>query len=143
MTALVSLGALAVLAYGGFCALLYFTQRSMLYFPTAESQHTSAAAVHLSTDGVRLKIWHVARGTDTAVVYFGGNAEDVAWNIDGLAATLPSADLYLVNYRGYGGTPGEPSEEALYEGALAVYDYLVASKRAAPGRVVGWCRREH
>lgn len=139
MTALVSLGALAVLAYGGFCALLYITQRSMLYFPTAESQHTSAAAFYLSADGVRLKIWHVARGADTAVVYFGGNAEDVAWNIDGLAATLPSADLYLVNYRGYGGSEGAPTENALLADAEAVFDHVRARHRevAVIGRSLG------
>src|SRR5690606_21291127 len=37
---------------------------------------------------------------------------------------LPNGSLYLVNYRGYGGSTGSPSEEALLEDAEAVFDHV-------------------
>jgi pimeloyl-ACP methyl ester carboxylesterase len=33
----------------------------------------------------------------------------------------------VVNYRGYGGSPGKPSQRALYDDALAIYDFAVQS----------------
>ena len=64
------------------------------------------------------------RSGPRALIYFGGNAEDVAANVDALSGALPGHSLYLVNYRGYGGSTGTPSEAALFADALAVYDHV-------------------
>ena len=65
-----------------------------------------------------------ATGAD-CLLYFGGNAEDVAGNIDALfAAALPDRSFYLVNYRGYGGSSGRPTEEGLFVDGLAVFDHV-------------------
>jgi uncharacterized protein len=37
---------------------------------------------------------------------------------------LPQYAVYLVNYRGYGGSSGLPSETALFQDALVVYDHI-------------------
>jgi pimeloyl-ACP methyl ester carboxylesterase len=69
------------------------------------------------------------------LIYFGGNAEDVLYT----ASTAREFDvrrMLVVNYRGYGGTPGKPSQAALYEDALAIYDYVVANEIAANEIVV-------
>jgi hypothetical protein len=120
----VSITAGAVVVYGALCAGLYAGQRSLLYFPTPESQSTHAIALFAETRGATLKVWHVARGSDHAILYFGGNSEDVASNIEPLATLFPSADIYLVNYRGYGGSSGSPSEAALLDDAEIVFDLL-------------------
>ena len=57
-----------------------------------------------------------------AVLYFGGNAEDVSLNLPDLSAAFPTSSLYLMHYRGYGGSSGKPSEEALFSDALALFD---------------------
>ena len=41
-------------------------------------------------------------------MYFGGNAEDVSPSLPGLAAAFPDHALYLLHYRGYGGSAGTP-----------------------------------
>lgn len=116
---------LPVLAYLALCALMYFGQRSQIYFPVGESSPQGATAMHLVVDeGVDLKIWVVPRPGPRALVYFGGNAEDVAGNISAFAAALPAHSLYLVNYRGYGGSSGRPSEAALQADAAAIFDQL-------------------
>jgi pimeloyl-ACP methyl ester carboxylesterase len=108
------------------CAGLYVGQRSLLYHPTPESQATGADALRLDTPSATLKVWHIAHDSNDAILYFGGNAEDVAANIESFATLFPASDVYLVNYRGYGGSSGTPSEAALLEDAEAVYDRIRA-----------------
>lgn len=112
--------------YLALCALLYVAQRSMLYFPTPPRDLSGAQALTLESGGNRLRIWQRAVDGPRALIYFGGNAEDVAWNLAPFAAALPDHALFLVNYRGYGGSSGSPFEAALYEDALAVFDYVHA-----------------
>ena len=121
---IVTLVAIAALVYTALCAGLYVGQRALLYQPTPESHSASATALHIETAGATLKVWHIAHGSDHAILYFGGNAEDVAWNIDPFRALFPESDVYLVNYRGYGGSDGSPSEAALLQDAEAVYDTI-------------------
>jgi uncharacterized protein len=116
---------LPLLAYLALCALLYFGQRSQIYFPVRESDPPGAAAIRLATgDGVELKVWVVPRRGPRALVYFGGNAEDVAGNLTAFASAFPAHSLYLVNYRGYGGSTGSPTEAGLLADATAIYDQL-------------------
>lgn len=109
------------------CVLVYVGQRDMMYFPTPNVERSVADDLRLETDGARLKIWHRARPTSQAMLYFGGNAEDVARSIANLRTALPDHALYLMNYRGYGGSTGEPSEAAFYADAVALYDHVKAS----------------
>ncbi|MGH8249287.1 MAG: alpha/beta hydrolase [Steroidobacteraceae bacterium] len=113
-------------AYLALCAFLYFGQRSQIYFPVRESDPPGATAIRLAGDGVELKVWALARSGPEALVYFGGNAEDVAENLAPFAAAFPDHSLYLVNYRGYGGSGGEPSEQGLFADARAIFDQLRA-----------------
>jgi pimeloyl-ACP methyl ester carboxylesterase len=121
------------------CAGLYVGQRSLLYYPTPESQSTGASVLRLEVADATLKVWHIAHGSDHAILYFGGNAEDVAWNIEPFRALFPESDVYLVNYRGYGGSSGSPSETVLLQDAEAVYDRIRASHAAVSviGRSLG------
>lgn len=139
MRTIVSILAFGLVAYVALCAYMYATQRSQIYFPTPESTHPAAQAILLERDGERLKIWSVARAGPHALIYFGGNAEDVAGSIDAFAAALPEHSLYFVNYRGYGGSSGRPNEAALLSDALAVFDFIRArhSSVAILGRSLG------
>jgi hypothetical protein len=114
--------AIGLLVYAAICAALYLTQRSMLYFPTAESRSEHAEVLTIATDGALLKIWHVTNPGDHALLYFGGNGEDVAADIAPLSTALPHTALYLANYRGYGGSTGAPSEKALLADAELLFD---------------------
>jgi len=85
-----------------------------------------------------LKVWRLGAG-ERALLYFGGNAEDVAGNIAPFAAEFPDTAIYLVNYRGYGGSTGSPSEAALLADAEAVFDRVRAqhARVAVVGRSLG------
>jgi hypothetical protein len=60
------------------------------------------------------------------VIYFGGNAEEVDRSADDYAAAFPQHAIYLMNYRGYGGSQGSPSEAALHRDAAALYEYVAS-----------------
>jgi hypothetical protein len=116
---------LPLLAYLALCALMFFGQRSQIYFPVRESDPPGAAAMRLAMeDGADLKVWVVPRPGPRALVYFGGNAEDVAGSLSAFTSAFPVHSLYLVNYRGYGGSTGSPSEAGLLADAAAIFDHL-------------------
>ena len=122
MRTLLPLLSLATLAYLGLVAWVYVTQRAQIYFPVPETQHTGAGTLWVESEGERIKVWHVARDRPQALIYFGGNAEDVVGNVETFAAAFPDRSLFLVNYRGYGGSSGRPTEAGLRADALAIFD---------------------
>lgn len=122
MRSLLSLLSFVALAYLALVGWIYVTQRAQIYFPVPETQHAGARALWVDSDGERIKVWHVVRDGPQALIYFGGNAEDVAGNIESHSAAFPTHSLFLVNYRGYGGSTGRPSEPGLRADALAVFD---------------------
>ncbi|HUG03391.1 MAG TPA: alpha/beta hydrolase [Steroidobacteraceae bacterium] len=122
MRNLVYLLLLPVGAYVVICLLLFAGQRSHIYYPVRESNPEGAQYIRMQGAGADLKVWVVRRPGPRAIIYFGGNAEDVAYNLGGFAAAFPGHSLYLVNYRGYGGSSGEPTESGLTSDAVAVFD---------------------
>src|SRR5262245_46680804 len=120
--------AAAALMYLALCGVLAVFQRSLLYFPQART-NKAAATVILPVAGASLVVTTRASTGDGAVVYFGGNAEDVSWSVDTLADAFPDRALYLPHYRGYGGSSGTPSEAALFSDALALFDDVQRTHR--------------
>jgi hypothetical protein len=105
-------------------AVLFFTQRSLLYYPShsyvpmAEA-NANKAFQELSVrtaDGIDLKAWYApATSKPYTIVFFHGNA-------DSLHTAAQIADPYIAagygflvtEYRGYSGLPGTPTEAGLY-----------------------------
>src|SRR5690606_2752171 len=57
-----------------------------------------------------------------AVLYFGGNAEDVSRSIALLSRAFPGAAIYAIHYRSYGGSSGTPSESSLVADAMGLFN---------------------
>jgi pimeloyl-ACP methyl ester carboxylesterase len=114
--------AVVALVYLGLCAVLFFYQRSLIYFPQPRSPGNGANTLTLSADGAQLLVTTRQRVGPNALLYFGGNAEDVSYSLPGLAAAFPDYAIYLLHYRGYGGSTGAPSEAALFADSLVLFD---------------------
>jgi pimeloyl-ACP methyl ester carboxylesterase len=121
-----SFGIFGAIVYVGLCAALFFVQRSMLYYPQPRLRGETSATLPLSVDGAELVISVRPHDGPNAIVYFGGNGEDVTFNLPSFSAAFPEHSLYLMNYRGYGGSSGSPSEAALSQDALTLFDYVHA-----------------
>lgn len=115
----------ALLVYLALCLLLFVAQRGLIYFPHPPSGGAHATTT-LAVDGASLRIATVMQPGPRALVYFGGNAEDVGFSLPELRAAFPEHALYLMHYRGYGGSTGRPSEAALFADGLALFDRVRA-----------------
>jgi len=121
-----NLVAVVALVYLAVCAALFFWQRTLIYFPQPRSDANLAPTMSLPTDaGSVLVTTRELVGAD-ALIYFGGNAEDVAYNLPALAKEFPDHAIYLLHYRGYGGSAGKPSEAAIVSDALMLFDTVQA-----------------
>lgn len=136
--------AVVLLVVLAFLALLWLTQRSMIYFPSqsvpsADELGATVEEVRYPTeDGLTLEAWLVhprgePRGT---VLVFNGNAGNRFHRLPlGTALADAGFSALLVDYRGYGGNPGSPHEEGLAHDARAALAYLVSRPDVDPQRV--------
>jgi fermentation-respiration switch protein FrsA (DUF1100 family) len=126
--------------------VLWWAQRRLIYFPDPllpdpESVGLSGAkAVSFTTDdGLRLEAWFVPAGNQNgpAILFLPGNAGNRAFRAP-LAKGLADrgVPILLVDYRGYGGNPGMPSEEGLLLDARAAHQYLLGRPDVDPERIV-------
>ena len=113
---------------------VYFGQRALIYFPDRTNPGPvgryipNGEDVQFTTeDGLTLSTWLVTPAVDrgAAVLFLPGNAGNRAGR---LGAATALADLgftvLLLEYRGYGGNPGTPSQTGLARDARAAVAYL-------------------
>jgi len=112
----------ALLLYVGVCAALFVFQRALIYFPQPSTVGGSAAMFTMPVPGAELLVSVRPHAGPKALIYFGGNAEDVSFNLPSFSSAFPEHALYLLHYRGYGGSTGKPSEESLHADAQALFD---------------------
>lgn len=114
------------LGYAGLCVLLYLFQSSLIYFPTGAAEPEGVQRMRLYPSGAPVLVLTRPHAGRKALIYFGGNAEDVAMNLPEFARLFPDTALYLMRYRGYGGSAGSPSEAALILDGMALFDRVKA-----------------
>lgn len=132
--------ALALAAYVGLCLFYVAHQRAFLFTPggrVATPQQVGLAGfadVRVKTeDGERLDAWWAPPPVDGGgvVLYLHGSPAtlaDTAWRLGDLRGSRLGA--MAIDYRGYGGSTGMPSEAGLRADGRAAFDYIRA---AAPG----------
>lgn len=113
---------IALFAYAGACIALFAFQRSLIYFPQPRAFGDPADALVLPVDGADIVVSVRPRAGPKALIYFGGNAEDVSANLASFSRAFPQHAIYLMHYRGYGGSSGNPSEKLLHGDARALFD---------------------
>jgi len=133
--------------YLALVALMFVFQRSILYLPgtgvpgrPADWGVPEMAPVNLTTeDGLGLVAWYqpAAAGRAT-LVYFHGNGGHIGYRGFKAHPFLAAGfGVLLVEYRGYGGNPGSPTEDGLYRDARAAMAFL-AQDGVPADRVVAY-----
>jgi uncharacterized protein len=135
----ISILALLVLLYVLLCIALLVFQRSFIYFPQPRALDDPATLLKLPGPEAELLVTSRPHEGPNALIYFGGNGEDVSQNLPDFSQAFADHALYLLHYRGYGGSAGEPTEEALQRDALALFDWVHARHpcTAVVGRSLG------
>ncbi|HXP05071.1 MAG TPA: alpha/beta fold hydrolase [Stellaceae bacterium] len=130
--------ALGAAAYVGLCLWFAAHQRELLYTPggprmsPAEAGAAWLTAVDIRTeDGERLDAWWSppTPGKGVVILFHGtpGTLADTVWRLTDLAQAGLGA--LAIDYRGYGGSTGQPSETGLRKDARAAFDFV---RKAAP-----------
>lgn len=93
-----------------------------------------------TSDGIKLHAWWIANeNAKLTFLAFHGNASNIA-NRTGVYEFLRGtpANVFALEYRGYGHSEGKPSEAGMYMDADAAYEYLVKTKGIAPTTIVSF-----
>lgn len=130
---LVIVALLVAVVYAGACGFLHAKQRQMIYYGWTTTVDAAGTDFELKRPDATLRGWVVNPGKPAPILYFGGNAERVESNREDFTRMFPGHSVYLVAYRGYGASTGEPSQAVLVPDALAVFDEV---QRRHPGERV-------
>lgn len=135
---MLALGWTAVIAlclYAALATTIYLAQRSLMYFP--DTAHVLPAAAGLpeaeevpltAADGARVAAWHVPpRDGKPVILYFHGNGGALRFRVERFRRLIADGiGLLALEYRGYGGLAGSPSEEGLIADAQVAYRFAAA-----------------
>ena len=145
MTVLKTALAIALTVYVALVAIMYATQRALMYFPDrihtppADAGFPQAKEVTLTAaDGTQVLAWTVPpQPGKPVVVYFHGNGGSLQHRVPRFRPLVSDGTgLVALSYRGYGGSQGNPSEEGLVADGRAAYDF--ARKAYPDAKVVLW-----
>jgi len=136
--------------YAAVTGALFVFQRSLQYLPTATQPPDITQLFQLSEefstttdDGIELLGWwlpprRAGRHSDVSILHLHGNAGNrfhrLSWAI--LIHNSFGCGVALLDYRGYGGNRGTPSEEGLILDARAGISWLIEAKSGARTKLV-------
>jgi fermentation-respiration switch protein FrsA (DUF1100 family) len=122
---------LSVSLFGAF--MLATLVDRFVFFPDAELVGSPAdlalayeEAWFPAEDGVRLHGWYVPGPRRETLLWSHGNAGNISHRLDNLRLLhdLVGVNVFLYDYRGFGRSAGDPSEEGLYADARGALAYL-------------------
>ena len=128
----------------GVPAWAWLTQERLIFFPQPVASEArlpprASPLAIVAGDGTRLRGWIVRSdalsAAAPAVIYFGGNAEEVSGTLSDPRWPRDWA-IVGVNYRDYGNSEGKPGEAAIMADALAIYDAVAGRDDIDPRRIV-------
>jgi uncharacterized protein len=134
----------AILLYASALAVATLYQRKLLYFPNRVAVAPTAVGLpqarvlELKTsDGETLVAWLIAPAPGKPLIlYFHGNGGGLELRNERFKGLTQTGDgLLAIEYRGYGGSSGSPSEEGLHRDAEASYEAALALG-AAPKSII-------
>lgn len=149
--ALSNVWSIVLLVAGGYVALLlflYFYQSHLLYLPNLPSREILATPDALDLafervtivtgDGITIDGWFLpVRQARGVLLFFHGNAGNISHRLDSLKVFNDlGLSTLIFDYRGYGRSRGQPTEEGTYRDAEAVWRYITEERHTAPRDVV-------
>jgi uncharacterized protein len=145
MSKLLAIALFAVAAVCLYLAVAWFLQRPALFPAPPAQAHVSHGAAEL----IRLDGFHAIllpadarfEGPDPLILFAHGNGELAEYWVGEFGpARSRGAAVLLLEYPGYGGAPGSPSEASIRAAALAAYDWAASDPRVDRNRIIAWGR---
>jgi hypothetical protein len=134
--------------YGTFCAYVFFMQAKLIYYPNMPSRELTTSprdigldyeSVTITTsDRIKLHGWFVPAQQERGVLlFFHGNAGNISHRLD-LLEIFHNLDLssLIIDYRGYGQSQGQVTEQGTYLDAEAAWQYLTRGRNIPVENIV-------
>ncbi|MBV5260253.1 alpha/beta hydrolase [Synechococcus moorigangaii CMS01] len=138
-----------ILAYFGVCAVLFWRQRQIIFFPQAQPLNPVPVSLTLAYETVKIPVdgqqiltgwWFPGehRENEKTVLFLHGNGGLTDPNFQAIALWQAAGYAVLAfNYRGYGSSsPGFPQEAQVYADAIAAYDFLTQIKNRPVAQLI-------
>ncbi|WP_166826368.1 alpha/beta hydrolase [Thalassoroseus pseudoceratinae] len=145
--------------YLGVCLVVFLIQRQMIFHPSRVDRITAKDAqidpefvedIEVATsDGLMIRGWYfkaVVKKTSSeaadespnrVIIFFHGNAGDRRHRLSDVRNFREHGlDVLLIDYRGYGDNPGQPTAEGLAMDAKAAWKYLTDTREMPPDRIL-------
>lgn len=137
----------AALIYVMFVLFIYLNQGGMLYSPDTSRPDVARSGIpEMSNVTVQpadmkegISGWYRAPADPSkfVVLYFHGNAGNIGNRVPKIVKLVTNGyGILLGEYRGFGGNPGELSEDGFYADADAYYDWLVKEEGIPENRII-------
>jgi len=123
----------------------YKLERFFVYYPTRDLRYDPKAVglefqnVGLTTeDGVSLHGWFIPyKGAAGTVLVLHGNGGNIGDRVFWLKMLHDlGVNVFIIDYRGYGKSEGEPFEEGLYRDARAAYAWWDAERKGKSEKLI-------
>ncbi len=131
--------------YAGFCALHYLLQKKMIHIPKKEYENSPDVFnlefedVYLhSTDGNSIiHGWYFLNSPNSpTILIFGGNAGNMSYHLDCIQMLYEVGfSIMIYDYREFGQSTGELTEQVQYEDADLVWHYLTETRGIVPEKI--------
>lgn len=139
-------GAIGIVILGG---LLYAFQERLIFLPNTPGRELRATPADAglayeevtiaTTDGEQLHGWFLPAASDDAptLLHLHGNAGNIGDRLTLLQLFHElGLSVLIVDYRGYGQSTGQPSEQGTYRDAMAAWRHLVDTRGINPERIL-------
>lgn len=135
----------AVSVYSLICIYLFLAQKRLIHIPTGEligdplEHGMDFEEIVLATaDDARLHGWFVPHSDSKYTVWmFAGNAGNMSYMLDAIRLIHDlKLSVFIYDYRGFGNSTGNMTEQAMYSDTEAVWDYLTQTRQIPHDRII-------
>lgn len=116
---------------------VFFPEKDILLSP--EEAGLSYENVFIKTvDGIGLNGWYIPyEKAKYTILFFHGNAGNISYRLDKMMVVRSLGfNIFMVDYRGFGLSQGQPTEKGLYLDAEAAYSYLRQKRNLRPENII-------
>ncbi len=136
---MISLVLIPLFIYLGLLMFAYFSADKLIFQPPFSSYDDNEKIIKLTTsNGEKISARFYPNPNATHTILFShGNAEDIGFSDSFSNEFVKNGFAGLVyDYRGYGTSEGNPTEENVYRDIDAAYEYLTAELKIPPEKII-------
>ncbi|HOD11849.1 MAG TPA: alpha/beta hydrolase [Candidatus Omnitrophota bacterium] len=118
---------------------VFFPQKEIEFLPDAK-RYLFSEVFFQTEDGLTLNGWFFRYPSAQAtLLFFHGNGGNVCHRLDKILLFRDMGlNVFIIDYRGYGKSQGRPSEQGVYQDAIAAFDYLSGRLDIHKDKIIGY-----